>query len=128
MDATPDVLLLVVNGHAPTRYLLAHYLRGGSFRVIEAADAAGALELAARERPDVVVLDVNLPDLSGYEVARRLRTERATGGVGIVFVSASYTAQALRAEAGEGDAYLAEPVDPVELLTTVALVLRTRRS
>lgn len=118
---------MIVNDDAPSRYLLARYLRQGGFRVLEANDGAEALEVVARERPDLVVLDVRLPNVSGYEVGRRLRAEPETAGIGILYVSAYYPVDVVNAEAGDGDAYMAQPIDQTELLTTVRLVLKTRR-
>ncbi|HEU4411547.1 MAG TPA: response regulator [Polyangiaceae bacterium] len=127
MPEPASALLLIVNDDAPSRYLLARYLRQGGFRVLEANDGAEALEVVARERPDLVVLDVRLPNVSGYEVGRRLRAEPETAGIGILYVSAYYPVDVVNAEAGDGDAYMAQPIDQTELLTTVRLVLKTRR-
>ena len=123
---TPGPLLLVVNDDGPSLYLLARHLRGGGYRVPEARSGADALDRAARDSPALVVLDVKLPDVSGYEVARLLRAGPATARDGIVFVSASYEAAEVRSGDGAGDAYLAQPVDDDTLLTTVRLVLASR--
>ena len=123
---TPSPLVLVVNDDGPSLFLLAQYLRAGGYRVVEAQTGADALELAARESPDLVVLDVLLPDVVGYEVARRLRAAPATARIGVVYVSASYDVAEVRSNDGTGDAYMAPPIDREELLTTVRLVLRTR--
>lgn len=95
--------------------------------MLEAKDGAEALEMVAREPPNLIVLDVRLPHVSGYEVGRRLRADPMTSNIGILYISAYYTVDVASAEAGEGDAYMAQPVDQSELLTTVQLVLKTRR-
>lgn len=126
VESTPP-LVLVVNDDAPGRYLLGRYLRQGDLRVVEASSGAEALAIAARTLPDLVVLDVKLPDLCGYEVARRLRASPAAANLGVVYVSAFYTAETIRGVPGGGDAYLTFPLDGAELLTTIRLVLQARR-
>ncbi|HEU4539223.1 MAG TPA: response regulator [Polyangiaceae bacterium] len=124
----PAASVLVVNDDRPSLYLLSRYLKQGGFRVLEAASGVEALEAAVRERPDLVVLDVLLPDVSGYEVGRRLRAAPATAGVGILYVSAHFPIDALRSTGVGGDAYMQQPVDDTELLTTARLVLQTRQT
>ena len=126
MDEPVQAPLLVVHDDPASRYLLARYLRQAGFDVVEAADGPEALELIAHHRPELVVLDVRLPSISGYEVGRQLRANPATAGVGILYVSAYYAVDLVHSGDGGGDAYMAQPVDPDELLTTVRLVLQTR--
>ena len=76
MADIPTVLL--VDDYPDTLDVWALYLRGAGFAVLTAADGPTALELASRERPDIVVMDLELPGLSGFDVARSLQMEPAT--------------------------------------------------
>ena len=99
------------------------------FRVIEAADGHEALKAAIEKQPDVVVLDAALPDISGAEVADRLKSDPATAGIPIVQVSASRRDPAERvADSGRGaDEYLAEPDEAELLVPTIRILARARR-
>jgi two-component system, OmpR family, phosphate regulon response regulator PhoB len=89
-------------------------------QVVAAPDGTSALELAARVQPDLVLLDVGLPDISGLEVCRRLRRDPATAGVQVVMLTAAAqqddVAQGLAAGA---TLYLTKPFSPVRLLSLV---------
>jgi DNA-binding response OmpR family regulator len=93
-------------------------------RVLDAPDGAGALALAQLERPDLVLLDVNLPDISGLEVCRRLRERTEGGPLRIVMLSAAAQRDdvALGLAAG-ADEYLTKPFSPMRLLTLVEELL-----
>ena len=106
--------ILVVDDNAPGRYVTVHALRSGGHQVAEAASGAEALEQAARLQPDLMVLDVNLPDISGFEVAQRVRQNPALDTVPILMVSAARVADTDRVLGLEGgaDAYLTHPIDP----------------
>jgi two-component system phosphate regulon response regulator PhoB len=93
-------------------------------RVVAAADAAGALQLAGSLAPELILLDVNLPDLSGLEVCRRLRRDPGVAGARIVMLTAAAqhddVARGLSAGA---DHYLTKPFSPVRLLSLVENLL-----
>lgn len=84
----PPTVLLVDDNKA-ARYVLSRSLRFEGFDVLEAGDAAEALALA-RTVPDIIVLDVKLPDLNGFEVCRRLKGDPMTAAVPVVHISATY--------------------------------------
>jgi PAS domain S-box-containing protein len=121
-------LILVVDDNAPLRYALGRTLRQHRFEVVESATGAGALELAATEQPDLVLLDVNLPDIDGFEVARRLKQGERTRNIPILQLSASFVKTEDRMEglAAGADAYLVEPVEPGELVANIRALLRMR--
>jgi PAS domain S-box-containing protein len=132
---TPDVhpstspTVLVVDDTAGNRYAVSRILRGAGMRVIEADNGRDALRLM-ESAPDLVVLDIKLPDITGYELCRIIKTNPATAFTPVMHVSASYTADADRAyglEAG-ADAYLTHPVDPELLLATTRALLRASRA
>jgi len=100
--------------------LVRDLLEQAGYRVLTLDDGAAAVEAATEERPAVVVLDVNLPRLNGYEVCQRLR-ERLDRDLGIIFVSGERT-ESYDRTAGlllGADDYLAKPFDPSELVARV---------
>jgi PAS domain S-box-containing protein len=124
----PTPLILVVDDNAPLRYALGRTLRQHSFEVIEASTGERALELAGAEQPDLVLLDVNLPDIHGFDVARRLKQGERTRSIPILQISASFVQMEHRMEglAAGADAYLVEPVEPGELVANIRALLRMR--
>src|SRR5688572_2081503 len=90
--ATPDVrrTVLVVDDTDANRYAVSRWLRGAGYDVIEAATGAEALE-QARTHPDLMVLDVRLPDTSGFEVLRTLRADPMLAEIPVIHLSASFT-------------------------------------
>ena len=96
----------------------------------EAATGEQALGFVATETPDLVLLDVNLPDLNGFEVCRRIKADPATARIPVVHVSASSVRDADKVQGLEGgaDSYLTEPVEAEVLVATINAALRTRRA
>ena len=93
-------------------------------RVIEASDGATALALADRLEPELIFLDVNLPDLSGIEVCRRLRRQPQLAGSSIVMLTAAaQQADISRGLAAGATQYLTKPFSPVRLLSLVEELL-----
>jgi PAS domain S-box-containing protein len=126
----PPSTLLNINDDDANRYVLTRMLRSAGYRVLEGATGAEALRLAREERPDLVVLDVKLPDLNGIEVCRRLKADPSTARIAVLHVSARYVRTENKVEGLESgaDGYLAQPVDAEELLATVRALLRMRRA
>jgi PAS domain S-box-containing protein len=127
MSAKPTIL--VVDDAEASRYTLTRMLQKAQYTVKEAGTGADALRLAA-ERPDLIILDINLPDLSGHEVRRRLKGDPATSAIPVLHLSASFVETENRVEGLEGgaDGYLTYPVEPRELIANVEALLRTRRA
>jgi CheY-like chemotaxis protein len=98
--------------------------------VLEASTGEKALSLAADRHPDLVLLDIRLPDISGIEVCRRLRADSSTRRIPIVHISATHITAADEASSLDAgaDIYLAEPVGPKELSAAVRTLLRLRSS
>jgi DNA-binding response OmpR family regulator len=117
--------ILVVDDSDANRYAIARGLRAQGFATLEAASGEEGLQLATQAA--AVVLDVNLPDIPGLEVCRRLRAEAATSALPVVHVSAVYITrhhQAMAEHAGADD-YMVSPVDPQALARTLdALIAR----
>ena len=124
-EGTPTIL--VVDDTEAERYYVARVLRKAGFEVREGANGADALRFAT-EQPDLITLDVRLPDLNGFEVCRRLKADPATRDIPVLHISASYTSAQAKAEGLEGgaDGYLTHPADPAELVATVRALLRVR--
>ena len=113
--------ILIVDDDPSIRKLVATTLEDvAGFELIEAGDGGEALDLAAEEAPAIVLLDIDMPGLDGYEACRRLRAEDATADTTIVMLTAAAGEEAERAaeEAG-ADLFLTKPFSPLELLRLV---------
>ncbi len=115
-------LILVVDDERTIRALLRAALEPAGFRVIEAADAAGALRLAG-SRPDLVLLDIALPDASGLEVCRRLKADAATAGAPVVLLTGLAQATERAALEAGASGCIAKPFRPSELISQIRAVL-----
>ena len=121
------ITVLNVNDSPANLYTTSRILTQGGFQVIEAADGLRALELA-KARPDVILLDINLPDLSGLDVCRRLKASEATSSCSVLMTSAYHVnveSKVIGLEQG-ADGYLAQPFEAVELLAMVKSIVRLR--
>jgi signal transduction histidine kinase len=129
MPENPTPTILSVDDNDAIRYSVTRYLREGGYSVIEARNGAEALDLA-QQKPDLITLDINLPDINGYEICRRLKDDAATKDIPVLHISASCVDAGDRVRGLEGgaDAYLAEPIDRLELLATVKALLRMRQA
>ncbi len=123
-------MILNVDDYVPGLYARTKILRQAGFTVIEAATGKDALDLVASEKPSMVLLDVNLPDMSGYEVCRRIRATPEISATTIVHVSATAVQnQHLVHGLDTGaDSYLVEPIDAAVLVATVKAFLRAREA
>jgi PAS domain S-box-containing protein len=127
MSDRPTIRVLVVDDTLANRWVLTRILEDAGYKVTEGETAADAVRLAA-ERPDLIVLDVRLPDGSGFELARAMKAQEITGDIPLLLISASFTSPTERArglDAG-ADSYLTHPVEPPVLLATVRALLRGR--
>ena len=119
----PEARLLVVDDEPSIRELLATSLRFAGFEVAAAKDGAEALQLAGQTRPDLVVLDVMLPDMDGFTVTRKLR-QRGTD-VPVLFLTArDDTADKVTGLTVGGDDYVTKPFSLEEVVARIRAVLR----
>jgi signal transduction histidine kinase len=121
-------VILVVDDTEANRYAIVRHLTAGGFRVEEAASGTAGLQSASSVLPDLIVLDIRLPDMSGLEVTRRIRANERTADIPILHISASFTDAASRARGLDNgaDGYLTHPVDPPVMLATVRALLCAR--
>ena len=106
-----DVLLIEDN--AQNRYLLTYLLEQSGYRVTVAADGPAGIELASEQLPDLILLDIQLPTMHGYDVARALRKLNALRAIPIIAVT-SYAMPGDREKSLEAgcDGYIEKPIDP----------------
>ncbi len=119
--------ILNVDDNEANRYAISRMLQRAGFAVIEAANGEEALQAVA-SHPDLVVLDVNMPDLDGFEVCRRIKSNPASASIPVLHMSASYILSQDKTRGLEegADGYLIRPVEPPELIATVRALLRVR--
>ncbi len=126
-DHSSVVLNVVDRGESRQAY--TRILTEAGVVVHEASSGAQALGLLESLSPDVVLLDAQLPDISGYEVCRRIKSSPAHGPIPVVQVASSLTPQSeLAASEGGADAYLVAPADPLILIATIKSMIRIRRA
>ncbi len=124
-----DTLILNVDDTAVSRLATTLILRQAGFTVVEASSGRQALDLA-QQLPHLILLDVNLPDISGFEVCRTLKSDPHTAAIPVVHLSASYITTADRVTGLEegADGYLTQPVQPTELVATIKAFVRLKRA
>src|SRR4026209_2308994 len=120
----PESILVVDDEPDIARFVEVN-LRSADYDVSVAGDGEEALERATEIRPDLILLDVMMPRLDGFEVAQRLRKNPQTANTSIIIL----TAKAVSSDKGTGletaaDAYIIKPFDPIELLARVKGTLR----
>jgi two-component system, OmpR family, phosphate regulon response regulator PhoB len=116
--------LLIVDDEDGVRALVRMTLNGDSYRILEAREGQQALDLARSDQPDLILLDVMLPDMSGIDICRTLKADPATQAATIIML----TAKAQQADLGEAenagaDGYFTKPFSPIALLKQVEAVL-----
>ena len=117
--------ILVVDDYAGARYLRSRILMDAGYEVVEAENGEDALRLAATVLPSLILLDVNLPDISGTEVCARLKRDPLTAGIPVIQITGAWLSEEARRRgmASGANAYLTEPVDDVMLLKEVVNLL-----
>lgn len=115
------VAILLVNDHEAQAYALARTMEQAGYKVSVAASGAEGLVRAQELLPDAIVLDVGLPDLSGFEVCRLLKADARTARIPVIFLSASFQSSSARnqGEQAGGAAYLFQPVDGATLTAVI---------
>ncbi len=125
---TTEVVILNVDDQEAERYVKRRDLEASGFSVVDAATGAEALRLTEKIKPAVVLLDVQMPDINGYEVCRYIKTKWPE--VMVLMTSSTFVTsdrRTLGLDSG-ADAYLVQPAEPLELAAAVNSMLRIRRS
>jgi DNA-binding response OmpR family regulator len=122
----PQPRILLADDERELRDMLAKYLTAEGFEVIEAVDGAAALDLALREEPDLVLLDVAMPEMDGFEVLRNLRTSSAVPVI-MLTARAEEIDRVVGLTVGADD-YVTKPFSPRELVARIKAVLRRGRA
>jgi PAS domain S-box-containing protein len=130
MSAPVVATVLHVDDDAANRRSLGWLLNAEGFHVVEAGTGADALRLVVGQQPDLVILDVGLPDMSGFEVCRQIKADPITASIPVLQLSGHFVAPKDRVQGLEtgADAYLMKPVDPRELIAHMHALLRVHRA
>src|SRR4051812_27818275 len=118
--------ILIVDDNELNRYIRSEILTRGGYEVFQAASGREALSLCVQNRPDLVLLDIHLPDINGFEVCRRIKTNPDTASMMVMQISASAVElrDAVTGLDGGADDFLIEPTEPELLLAKVRSMLR----
>lgn len=129
MSVTPEIILNV-DDNEPGRYATTRILNRAGFQVIEAGTGKEALRLARSASPQLIILDINLPDMNGIEVCRQIKTDPLTATTMVLQVSATNIAVLDRVNSlsAGADSFLVEPVEPEELEAVARALLRLHKS
>lgn len=129
MSEMPETILNV-NDNEAARYATTRILHRAGFKVLEAGTGGEALRIVREDLPPLVIMDINLPDISGVEVCRRVKADPATASTMVLQMSATNIAVVDRVNslAAGADSFLVEPVEPEELEAVSRALLRLHRS
>ena len=127
---TRRVLILNCDDTVDMRYTKTRVLRQSGYEVVECDNGTDALKKTRELMPDLVLCDVQLPDMSGLEVCRRIKEDAVTGIIPVIQISATFVTKEHQREALKygADIYLTEPLEPKELETVVSVLLRLART
>ena len=124
-----DYSVLVVDDDESSRYVTSRILRKEGFMVIEAENGRKAL-LLAKNNPDLIILDVQLPDIIGFEVCQQLKQNTLTAHIPILHLSATYmdSGSMVSGFNSGAEGYLTQPVEHPVLIATIRSVLRNKKN
>ncbi|MCL4265458.1 MAG: response regulator [Anaerolineae bacterium] len=117
-------IVLVVDDEDMTRKLLRLMLERDGFTILEAEDGQQALEVIAESKPDIVILDVMMPNMDGFTTCQELRSQPETATLPIILLSARSQTEAVQAGLESGaDRYMTKPISKPELVQTITELL-----
>lgn len=116
--------ILIADDESSLRFLLRKTLEGNGFDILEAANGKQALTLAEKEIPDLIILDVVMPDLYGSEVCERLRKQTKTSRIPVIIITGNLYSEEQAKESG-ADYYMTKPFSPLKLKNLVHQILST---
>ena len=115
-----DKTILYVEDNELNRKIVRDLLRRTSYRLIEAVDGEAGVMTALEQRPDLILMDVQLPKISGFEATRRLRAEPATADTPIIAITSfALSGDEQKAKDAGASSYLAKPYSPFTLLSMI---------
>src|SRR3954452_10436359 len=122
----PETVLIIDDDDAK-RHSIAKILRREGYAIRESETGLDGLRLAA-EKPVLIILDVKLPDVSGFEICRKIKADPATASIPVLHISTTFVDIEDRVHGLEGgaDGYLTDVLEPIELVATVKALLRAR--
>jgi two-component system NtrC family sensor kinase len=128
-EMLPRGRVLIIDDQETTRYVFRRILSRAGFLVEEAMTGADGL-VKSHNSPDLIIADVNLPDMFGYDLARRLKSNQTTASIPILQISATFVSDESKVQALEGgaDSYLVQPIDPTFLVAQVQAMIRMRKA
>ena len=116
--------ILVVEDQEDLRGMLRDLLTGSDYSVIEATDGAAGIAMAKSERPDLILMDIQMPVIDGYEATRRIRADPAIDGIPIIAVSSfAMKGDEQKARSAGCDHYVTKPYSPMQLLKVIRGIL-----
>jgi two-component system, cell cycle response regulator DivK len=127
-DATMSKTILVVEDQEDNRQILRDLLGSAGFRMVEAHDGEQALAMARSQRPDLILMDIQLPILDGYEATRAIKRDPALKHIPIIAVTSyALSGDETRAREAGCDAYVAKPYSTRHLLAKIGVFLEQPR-
>jgi CheY-like chemotaxis protein len=120
-------VILVVDDNRENLELLEAYLEDLNCRTIPATDGPEALEVVKNDKPDLILLDIMMPKMSGFEVCRKVKSDPATSHIAVIMVTAlnEYGDMQRGVDCGTDD-FVSKPVNKLELLTRVKIMLKLK--
>ena len=116
--------ILYVEDNELNRRIVRDLLKRTSYRLLEAPDGETSLDIVRRERPDLILMDIQLPRLSGIEVTRALRSEPITANTPIIAITSfALSGDEQRAKEAGATAYMSKPYSPRDLLALIRSLL-----
>jgi two-component system cell cycle response regulator len=114
------IRILIIEDHAPNLELMTYLLTAFGHTALEAGDGMSGLEMAGRERPDLIICDIQLPDINGYEIASRLKRDVGMRDIPLVAITAlAMVGERERALQAGFDGYISKPITPETFVAEV---------
>ena len=123
----PDYTVLIVEDNPNNRMIMRDMMEVQGYKTMEALDGPAGLEMALRHMPDLILMDVQLPGMDGYEVTRRLKSQDVTKTIPVIAVTSfAMKGEEDRARQAGCDAYISKPIDIHKLVETVKGLLNAK--
>jgi diguanylate cyclase (GGDEF)-like protein len=129
-DVKSDTLVLIVDDSPDNIVIASQILGRDGYRIVSATSGEQALEMAASDRPDVILLDIQMPLMDGFQVCKRLKATSATSSIPVLFVTAHHkdVDSISKGLSLGGDDYITKPFSSVELRARVSVLARLKRN